>query len=375
MSLSASVCLSVYLHVQGMSPESSLGIHASGFVSGPNPQALPSPTPHAAVGVTLQPAGLCKQLTPRLLAPGPAPAAAPLYQVSPPPPHTPRETLASPRSFRAVQGPATPTTSHRAQLPRPGLGGARATQAGGVPSADGACPPATLTQRRAHHESQQRPHGRARRWVRRARRQAMGPGGDWPGRGRGSCCWGGAPPRSGYRRGPSPGARRAGIPAARQEARDAACARATGRIQAAATPAWLRTLLALRLPALGCGPRAPAHCSGGPGGRRETEEGGGSGRGRDESPRGEGAAAQPLPQRPGRRPGTGLSCGFAASVHLLHGLGHSDFARLSGVSGPFPLPLLRKVISRPPRGLGGQFEGPISIFLIIEVNLIQFLGR
>lgn len=49
---------------------------------GPQSQALPSPTPHAAVGVTLQPAGLCKQLTPRLLAPGPAPAAAPLYQVS-----------------------------------------------------------------------------------------------------------------------------------------------------------------------------------------------------------------------------------------------------------------------------------------------------
>lgn len=46
-----------------------------------------------------------------------------------------------------------------------------------------------------------------------------------------------------------------------------------------------------------------------------------------------------------------------------------------GVSEPFPLPLLRKVISRHPRGLGGQFEGPISVFLIIEVNLIQFLGR
>lgn len=32
----------------------------------------------------MQPAGLCEQLTPRLLAPGPAPAAAPLCQVSPP---------------------------------------------------------------------------------------------------------------------------------------------------------------------------------------------------------------------------------------------------------------------------------------------------
>lgn len=329
MSLSAPVCLSVYLHVQGM-PGVLTRYPCPPVRFGPQSQALPSPTPHAAVGVTLQPAGLCKQLTPRLLAPGPAPAAAPLYQVSL---HTPRETLASPRSFCAVQGPATPTTSHPAQLPRPGLGAAPATRAGGVPSADGACPPATLTQRRAHHESQQRPHGRARRWVRRARRQAMGPGGDWPGRGRGSCCWGGAPPRSGYRRGPSPGARRAGIPAARREARDAACAGATGRIQAAATPAWLRTLLALGLPALGCGPRAPAHCSGGPGGRRETEEGGGSGRGRDESPRGEGAAAQPLPQRPGRRPGTGLSGGFVASAHPLHGLGHSGFTRLSGGVG------------------------------------------
>lgn len=317
----------------------------------------------------MQPAGLCEQLTPRLLAPGPAPAAAPLCQVSP------RESPASPRSFRVVQGPATPTTSHRAQLPRPGLGGVGGTRAGGVPSAEGACPPATLTQHRAHHESQQRPHGRARRWVRRARRQEMGPGGDWPGRGRRSCCWGGAPPRSGYRRGPSPGARRAGIPAARREARDAACVRATGRIQAAATPVWLRTLLALGLPALGCGPRAPAHCSGGPGGRREPEEGGGSGRGRDESPRGEGAAAQPLPQRPGRRPGTDLSGGFVASAHRLRGLGHSDFTRFSRVEGPFPLPLLRKVICRHPRGLGGQFEGPISVFLIMEVNLIQFLGR
>lgn len=200
----------------------------------------------------------------------------------------------------------------------------------------------------------------------------MGPGGDWPGRGRGSCGWGGAPPRSGYRRGLSPGARRAGIPAARREARDAECARATGRIQAAATPAWFRTQLALGLPVLGRGPRAPAHCSGGPGGRRKLEEGGGSGRGRDESPRGEGAAAQPLPQRPGRRRGTGLSGGTAASAHPMCGLGHSDIARLSGVEGPFPLPLSRKVVSRHPRGLRGQFAEPVSVFLITEVNLIEF---
>ncbi|KAL6035295.1 hypothetical protein STEG23_024878 [Scotinomys teguina] len=56
----------------------------------------------------------------------------------------------------------------------------------------------------------------------------------------------------------------------------------------------------------------------------------------------------------------------------MSGLGHSDFAGLFGVEGPFPLPLPRKVISRPPRGLGGQFGGPDSFFLIMEVNLIEF---
>lgn len=80
MSLSASV--SQFTSPSRAYPGSSLGIHASRFVSGPSPQALPSPTPHAAVGVTLQPAGLCEQLTPRLLAPGPEPAA-PLCHVFP----------------------------------------------------------------------------------------------------------------------------------------------------------------------------------------------------------------------------------------------------------------------------------------------------
>lgn len=72
-----------------------------------------------------------------------------------------------------------------------------------------------------------------------------------------------------------------------------------GRIRQARGP---RPGSGSRSGALRRGPRSPAHCSGGGGGGGLRGGGRGRGRGRGESPRGEGAAAQPLPQRPGRRP-------------------------------------------------------------------------
>lgn len=203
--------------------------------------------------------------------------------------------------------------------------------------------------------------------MRRARRQAMGPGGDWPGRrarARQLRLGGRAPPLR-LPPGAQPRGRESGHPRCAAGG-SGCCVRSRHRAHPGCGDPCLTPdaalELAVGLQALGRGPRAPAHCSVGPGGRRESKEGGGNGRGRDESPRGEGAAAQPLPQRPGRRRGTGLSGGSPTSAHPRSGLGHSDFARLFWMEGPFPLLLLlpRKVISRHPRGLRGQFGGPVS---------------
>lgn len=359
---------------------SSLGIHPSGFVSpGPSPQATPSPNPSRGCGCHIAACGALQAAD--SASPRPRPGARRPISVPSAPPH-PRESPVSPgSSSRVVWGPATPVTSHRAQLPRQGFGeleprgrGASRAPMARVPQQHS--PSAAPTTRASSVPMAAQGSGCAERGDRRWGPEATGPG---AGRGRGSCGWGGAPPRSGYRRGPSPGAGRAGIPAARREARDAACARATGRIQAAATPAWLRTQLRSSLSGSrrwgadqGLLRTAASAREGGGSQKREEETGGGGmnhrgGRARPPSlcrsgPGGAGAPASLVAPR--------------ASAHPRSGLGHSDFARLFGMEGPFPLLLLpRKVISRHPRGLGGQFEGPVSVFLIMEVNLIEFTRR
>lgn len=156
----------------------------------------------------------------------------------------------APRPARTTSEGTPPGRRVGRSGPRPTL---RVPSATPPPDRAPLCPspraPRSLTQRRADHESQQRPHDCARPSPRPpvliAGREALGPAAVRmsPGaRGRSSCGsgtsevgeGGGArPPRSGYRRGPSPGARRPGIPAVRVAAvgQAAALARAAGRIR------------------------------------------------------------------------------------------------------------------------------------------------
>ena len=86
------------------------------------PPPLPQPPPPAAVGVTLQPAGLREQLTPRLLAPGWAPAATNLCQPGPRPLAPTRTSAPSgtplPARTTSEEGLAGPGDGVRAALAR-----------------------------------------------------------------------------------------------------------------------------------------------------------------------------------------------------------------------------------------------------------------
>lgn len=94
--------------------------------------------------------------------------------------------------------------------------------------------------------------------------------------------------------------------------------------------------------------------------RRRPGEGGGSGRGRDESPRGEGAAAQPLPQRPGRRP-------LHRPLRWRRDRGFWARADGPGIPGPSrrrgpPRRSLEEFTPRVPGGLRGRLRGKASDF-------------
>lgn len=91
-----------------------------------------------------------------------------------------------------------------------------------------------------------------------------------------------------------------------------------------------------------------------------AREGGGRGRGRDESPRGEGAAAQPLPQRPGRRP-LDRPLPVAQGPRLM-GIGTRSGCRTASDAGDPPDRNLGKVTPRVTRGLRGRFRGRASDF-------------
>ena len=94
--------------------------------------------------------------------------------------------------------------------------------------------------------------------------------------------------------------------------------------------------------------------------RRRPREGGGRGRGRDESPRGEGAAAQPLPQRPGSHP-----------LHRPLPVAQGPRLRAWGARSGCPTPpdsgepqcwSLGEVTLRVKRGFGERFAGRASDF-------------
>lgn len=114
--------------------------------------------------------------------------------------------------------------------------------------------------------------------------------------------------------------------------------------------------------------RTAAAAAAATGGRRERERereegkggGRGRGRGRDESPRGEGAAAQPLPQRPGSRP-----------LHRPLPVAQGPRLRAWGAWSGCPTPpdsgepqcwSLGEVTLRVTRGFGERFEGRASDF-------------
>lgn len=195
-------------------------------------------------------------------------------------------------------------------------------RSGSVPEAG--APSSALTQCGADHQGQQRPHGcaapRSRPPVLTAGREAAGPARrvECP-RERAGAAAAALGPASGGRGGAAPplrlppGAQPRG-PASGHPRRAGggrcsdSCTGAHRRTHppSAPTPARLRLGRARARTAVSCALQRRRW--------RPREGAGRTGRGRDESPRGEGAAAQPLPQRPGRRPLRAGSPGGAGIV-------------------------------------------------------------